>query len=184
MTRKGLAALGVCLVVGTTTAAGARDRAPSLADIRHSIESSSPTCRLDVDEELTLGRTKLWFVRRVVSITDDVDPEARAILEGLRRVEVGTYRIDTDAHDCPIPQGFEAGLAVGGWTRTARWTDGSGSGIVLQRMDADEEIDGLLVIEIGDRTVEIVRLDGRIHDVPAAAVQDDPGSTGALLGVN
>lgn len=183
-TRSAAAAVVACLVVTTGATAGARDRAPSLADIRHTFESSSPSCRLDVEEELILGRTKLWFVRRLVGMVDDVDPQSRALLDGLRRIEVGSYRVRDDADGCPAPRGFEADLMECGWIRTARWQDESGWGIILQRVDADDRIDGMLVLDVSANTVEIVRLEGRIQDVLAAAVRADPASTGRLLTVN
>lgn len=184
ITRTALAVIVASWVVLPGTTVGARERAPSVADIRHQVESSSTSCRLDVDEELTFGRTKLWFVRRLVAMVEDVDPQTRAILDGLRHVEVGSYRVRGENGDCPIPPDLEADLAGRGWNRTARWQDQSGRGIVLQRTDADDQIDAMLVLEIGNRTVEIVRIEGRIHDILFTAVQAHPGSTGSLLGVN
>ena len=181
MTRSAVVAFVVALVVAAGGTAHARESAPSVTDLRHAIESSSPSCRLDVDEELSLGRTKLWFVRRLVAVVDDVDPQAGAILEGLRRVEIGSYRV---VGDCPLPADLEADLVDGGWARTVRWQDASGRGVVLQRMNDDNQIDGMLVLEIGDGSVEIVHLEGRVQDILAAAVRDDPGSTGSLLGMD
>jgi len=183
MTRRVSAALVASVFVAAVPTAVAGGRDPSLAEIRRGVEASSPSCRLDVDEELTLGRTQLWFVRRLVAMVDDVDPEARAILAGLRRVEVGSYRVHDDGSDCSMPMGLEAHLASSGWNRTARWQEGAELGLVFQRLDDDHSVDGLLVLEIDRGSVEIVRLEGRIHDILMAAVRDDPGDTASLLGV-
>ncbi len=185
MKAPGAAAVVVAtLVAATATTARARDRTPSVADIRDTIESASPACRLDVDDELVLGRSTLWLARRVVRMADDVDPQARAVLEGLRRVEVGSYRVVGDPDACALPIGLESDLVDRGWTRTARWQDESGRGVVLQRVNDDDQIDGMLVLEIDDTSVEIVHLEGRVQNMLAAAVRDDPASTGPLLGVN
>jgi hypothetical protein len=183
MTRQAAAALVASLVIAAAPTAVAGGRDPSVAEIRRIVEASSPSCRLDVDEELTLGRTKLWFVRRLVAMVDDVDPEARAILAGLRRVEVGSYRVHGDGTDCSIPVDLEAALAGSGWNRTVRWQEGSDLGFVFQRLDDDDRVDGMLVLEIDSGSVEIVRLEGRVHDILMAAVRDDPGETASLLGV-
>ena len=57
MRRADWAFLVPLLLVGIVTTAGARQRAPSLRDVRHAIESASSSCRLEVEEELHMGPT-------------------------------------------------------------------------------------------------------------------------------
>jgi hypothetical protein len=171
----------VVLAIALCATADARERSPSLRDLRRAVESTATPCRLAVDEELSLGPMKLWFARRVVAMVDDVDPEAKAILAGLRRVEVGSYRITGETRECSIPGRLESDLVEDGWIRSVHVRDGGNRSLVLHRPDDDGGIAAMLVVDIDGRSVDMVRLEGRIGDVLAAAIADDPTGASSLL---
>jgi hypothetical protein len=184
MTRRLVTVAATGLVLALTAPAAARDRMPSIRDLRSSLESTDPTCDLEVEEELRLGPTKLWLVRRVAAMTDDVDEEAKAILDGLRRVEVGSYRIVGETDGCTVSGRLVTHLLDAGWLQAARMQDGSGESLVLHRSDENGDLDALLVVEIDGGTVELVRLEGRIGEVLAAAIAGQPDRATSLLAID
>ena len=182
MTRPCLGATAaICLLVAVTPAAGARERPPSLRDVRRAMESPPSSCRLEVDEELRFGRTKLWLARMVVRMVEDVDPEAEAILDGLRRVEVGSYRVRGDATSCPISARLESELLESGWNRAVSLREGNDDSMVLHHLDSGGGINAMLVVTVEGRSVEIVHLEGRIGDVLAIAIAEEPDRAASVV---
>jgi hypothetical protein len=141
------------------------------------LEREMPELRLDKELSLTLGRMSMALARAVLRLSDeDVDDEELRFLRGVRRVEVGIYRIveaDFENSD-PRLLGLGERMSKKGWYNIVRTSDDDENTWVYSKPNADADLRGLIVIALAGDELVVVRLDGYLQDALAQAAIGDP----------
>ncbi len=147
--------VAVLLVLSSTFAAGCWFRGPGRA-LRREVAQLSDL-RLDREFGLRMGRPTLFFVRQGVRIAGMAD---ELPLRGVRRVEVGVYRVLGAA-----ARGDDANelcrMRFAEWEPVVRVCDGDEHVLLFARIE-DDSIQGLLVVVQDDEEVVLVRARGKL----------------------
>jgi hypothetical protein len=154
---------------------------PGASQVAAAIENTSTGCRLERESRLTLGGLKMSAVKALVKVSGEV--EGAEILRSIDRVEIATYRVPS-GHSCgeiSRTTSFDSELAARGWWRMVTERDGTDASWVYAHGDREGELDGLFVVELDGRELEVVRLEGRIDRVMAEAVRTDSGAAGDFV---
>ncbi|MCP4902830.1 MAG: DUF4252 domain-containing protein [bacterium] len=141
------------------------------------LENEIPELRLEREFSLTLGRMSLAIVRTAIKISGDVvDEQEMEILRGLRRAEVGVYRVidDLPVDARPRLAAFGNRFVKNGWHNIVRTTEHQGHVWIYGKPDDNGDLRGLLVIALEDDELVVVRLDGRLQEALTKATMDDP----------
>lgn len=150
---------------------------PSADQVTMEIKRWLPGARFEREEHVRLGRIKMGLVKGIVRMVDDEDAEDRAILREVDRVEVATYRVlhlpDTTGLREKAPS-FERQLARSGWNLTIKAQEGNEPTWLFTRGDGEGGLRNLLVVELDDEELTIVRMDGRLDRALAEAVAERP----------
>jgi hypothetical protein len=168
------AASSACASGGTT---------PSASRIARAVEVSAPGCRLEIEEHIRLGRFTLALVRGAVRLAGEADSDEAALLRQIHRLEVASYRIHpgrSDGTPRSLPE-LERVLAIDGMQPVVRERDSHEQTWVLARDDGRGGLSELVVVELDDDALEVVRLEGHIDRLLAKAVEQDPDATAALV---
>ncbi len=147
--------VAVLLVLSSTFAAGCWFRGPG-RDLRREVAQLSDL-RLDREFGLRMGRPTLFFVRQGVRVAGMAD---ELPLRGVRRVEVGVYRVLGAA-----ARGDDANelcrMRFAEWEPVVRVCDGDEHVLLFARIE-DDSIQGLLVVVQDDEEVVLVRARGKL----------------------
>ena len=150
---------------------------PSVDQVTLEIRRWMPGARFEREEHIRLGRVKLGLVKGIVRMVDDEDDESKAFLREIHRVEVATYRV----HDLPDTIGlrekapdFERQLARAGWNLTVKAQEDNSPSWLFTRSDGQGGLSNLLVVDLDDQELTVVRMDGRLDRVFAEAVAERP----------
>lgn len=151
---------------------------PSVDQVTSEIRRWIPGARFEREEHIRLGRIKLGLVKGILRMVDDEDtPEATAILREVDRVEVATYRVrdlpDTTGLREKAP-GFERQLARAGWSLTVKAQEDNSPSWLFTRSDGQGGLSNLLVVDLDDEELTVVRMDGRLDRALAEAVAERP----------
>lgn len=132
----------------------------------------SAECRCDRVEHFELGPLTLALAKLVVGWVDDVGVDERAVVSGLRHLEVAEY----DLHGCEGAGGatLERLLAGRGWHELVAVRDGEAFTRLLVRPDREGRTRGLLVVERDRGSLEVVILEGNLDPALRLALEEHP----------
>lgn len=154
---------------------------PSVDQVTGEIRKWAPGARFEREEHVRIGRVKLGLVRGILRMVDDgeEDEEGRAILREVDRVEVATYRVhglpDLSGLRQKAP-GFESQLARTGWNLTVKAQEDNSPSWLFTRGDEKGGLKNVLVVDLDDHELTVVRVDGRIDRILAEAIAERPES--------
>jgi hypothetical protein len=152
---------------------GCMTSTPQLHHVAHGLEQALPGTTLTPEGGIKLGRASLGLARMISQrALEEEDEDARAAgrtLRGIRRVEVGTYRIQGLPLRFESPREMERALGLAGWATLARVQEDDDLAWVVYRQK-DSHIRSLLVINVEGEELSMVRLQGRLEDALAAAL--------------
>ncbi|HKV10463.1 MAG TPA: DUF4252 domain-containing protein [Thermoanaerobaculia bacterium] len=157
---------------------------PSVDQVTLQIERWMPGVRFEREEHIRLGRIKMGLVKGIVRMVDDEDDESKAFLREIDRVEVATYRVRNLPDTTDLPEkapDFERQLARSGWNLTVKAQEDNSPSWLFTRSDGQGGISNLLVVDLHDSELTVVRMDGRLDRALAEAVAERPKE--AALGV-
>lgn len=151
---------------------------PSTDQVTMEIQRWLPGARFEREEHVRLGRIKLGLVKGILRMVDDEEEEEdRAILHEVDRLEVATYRVrhlpDTTGLREKAP-GFERQLAQSGWSLTVKVQEDDSPTWLFTRSDGQGGLRNLLVVDLDDKELTVVRMDGRLDRAFAEAVAERP----------
>lgn len=157
---------------------------PSAEAVRSELERQLPGVRFERDSHVRLGRVAMAFVKPIVRWSLDEGDEARRIVTSIRRVEVATYRVVAPPDIIePVTLGsLERRVAGAGWHPVVRSVDHSSRTWVYSRPGDGGSVAALLVVELDDDELSVVGLEGRLDEVLAAAIAEEPGALADRLG--
>jgi len=174
----------VTLIAAAAAAACASTSAtPSASRIARAVEVSAPGCRLELEEHIHLGRFTLALVRGVLRLTGDADSDEAALLHQIHRVEVASYRVHPGSGN-GLPRSLkelERVLAIDGMVPVVRERDSDRQTWVLAKDDGRGGLSELMVVDLDDDALEVVRLEGHIDRLLARAVELDPDAAAAMV---
>lgn len=170
----------VLVVAGTL----ACSESPSVTAVRHDIESRIPEARFEKEFHIRLGRFALGVIKPFARMALDEGEEEMDWLRAVKRVEVGTYRVVSLPETMTLepPPDLQRKLEKSGWSTLVRTKEDGETTLVLLREDQEGEIRGLFVLQLDDKEMTMVSLEGRLSRVMAEALADEPGELAGILG--
>lgn len=153
------------------------------AQARSEIESDLPGARFEMETALTFGRVPMSAARRIVAWSGE-DGEDLDMLRRIRRMSMATYAVRTPPDGGPPPSlgGLERRLERKGWTAMLKSREPGEATWIFLREEGARGIRDLLVIELSDDEMVIVRVGGKLDRLIADAIADDPAGFGFALG--
>jgi hypothetical protein len=157
---------------------------PSCRTVHAAIEQQLPGVVFERESHIRLGRIALAFVKPIARWALDNDDDARTYLSAIKKVDVATYRVAglPRAPSTSAISGLERRLLEDGWTKMLRERDDEDNTWIFLRQRKDGSIRALLVIDLDASELSIVGVEGRIDDILAEAIADEPGELSGLFG--
>ena len=157
---------------------------PSASEVRWALEREIPGASFERESHLRLGRFTMALAKRVALWGMPDDDEARGIVSKIRSVDIATYRVLTmpSEIDPATIQKLDRKLAANGWSPLVRERDDGSQTWVLTRHDNDGGIRGLLIVELDAWELAIVGVAGKLDEVLAQAIADDPEGFSGVFG--
>ena len=159
-------------------------RMPSCHTVYQEIEQQLPGAEFERESHIRLGRFALAFVKPIARWALDDDDEARTYLAAIKKVDIATYRVEDlpETPDLSALRGIESRMLKNGWIKMLRQRDDDDNTWVFLNHRKDGSIRGLVVIELDRHELSIVGVEGRIDDILAEAIADEPGEFSGLFG--
>lgn len=175
--------LALLLLFPTTLVAGSK-KMPSAQSVCDELRRELPDARFERESHIRLGRVAMTFVKPLVRWTLDEDEEARAIISGIKRVDIATYRVVEfpETVDLSVIRRIESRFAGNGWTKIVRTREDNDNTWVFSRHREDGSMNGIFVIELDRDELSIVGVEGRLDEILATAIADEPGEFSGLFG--
>lgn len=174
------------LLAGALT--GCTGSGPSIHTVRRGIEQQVPHAHFEPETQITLGRVSLGLAKKLLRLVmDEEDEQEVDFLFGLRKVEVGIYRVRMSAEEreaLTLPRSFERALRRGGWETLVKTRDGGERTWVFLRPETRPEgeiLRSLYVVTWDGDELVLVHVEGRIDEVFKAIAEEDPEGVAALL---
>jgi hypothetical protein len=174
-----LAALLLCLPLVSCK------ESPSVSSVRWEIERQAPDAEFEKEFHLRLGRIALAMVKPMAKwALDEDDVEGRTFLKGVKRVDIGTYRVVSlpDIEALRPSRELEERLSDRGWSSLVKVREEDELVLVFTREDPAGDIRGLFVMALESDEMVLVSLEGNFTKVIAEMVADDPGGFASMLG--
>jgi hypothetical protein len=122
--------------------------------------------RLERETGITVTRSGMWIARWGMRKGGEDD----AFLRGVRRVEVGVYRVVDDRRGAA--ESLSAARSLEGWTPLVQVHDDRQDALVLVQKEKDgESIERLLVVAADDDEWTIVRIHGQLDEMLEQAMR-------------
>ena len=159
-------------------------QSPTADQVRLELEQQLPGAHFERESHLHMGRISMGAVRQVLRFTMPEDSSDRKLIAGLKRIDVTTYRVVSLPRD-PAPSSLsvlQRRLEKAGWTLLLKEQDFDEQTWVLYREDEKGAIRSLCVVSLDSYELEVVSVDGRLDELMAQAIADDPSGFVASLG--
>lgn len=151
------------------------EQMPSSSQVAAELERSVPGLHLERESHIHLGRMTTSMIKRLArwSMPDDEDAE---LLASIRKIDIATYRVVAMPESPPRHAllRIEKRLSAAGWQPLVLTHEESDSSWVLVRPDKSGHLRNLLVVELDDVELSIVGIDGRLDEMIALAIAEDP----------
>jgi|GEM_PF-4392104 len=129
-------------------------------------------CRCKRLEHLELGPLTLALARMVLGSVDGVGADERAIVNGLRHLEVAEYRLE--GCEGEAGQALDRLLAGRGWVELIGVRDEETLTRLVVRQDREGRTRGLLVVDRDGSSLEVVVVEGDVDPLLQRAFEEDP----------
>lgn len=175
--------LVLTLLAPATLAAGSK-KMPTAQSVCDEIQKGIPGARFERESHIRLGRVALTFVKPLVRLALDEDDEARAIIRNIKRVDIATYRVIEwpGTVDTAVVRRIENRMTANGWNKLVRSREDDDNTWVFSRHRDDGSITGIFVVELDSYELSIVGVEGRMDEILANAIADEPGEFSRLFG--
>lgn len=166
-----------------TLAAGGK-KMPSAQSVYAEIQQGIPGARFERESHIRLGRVALTFIKPLVRLALDEDDEARDIVRNIKRVDIATYRVVElpGPVDTSVIRKIEGRMTDTGWSKIVRSREEDDNTWVFSRHRDDGSIAGIFVVDLDDYELSIVGVEGRLDEILANAIADEPGEFSSLFG--
>jgi hypothetical protein len=159
-------------------------QSPTAEQVRLEIEHQIPGANFERESHIHLGRLSMGAVKQLMRFTLPKDSSERKIIASLKRVDVATYRVVSLPEDPGKSQVtvLERRLQQEGWTVAVKERELDERTWVIYREDEKGSIRSMCVVSLDSYELEVVSIDGRLDEMLAEAIADDPGGFVQSLG--
>ncbi len=170
----GLAALTLTGCLGSTLA----------ANTHHELEASLPGARFERVHAFHFGRITTALIKPIAHWAMRGDDEGHKLLRGLRRIDVAIYDVESfpNRYEPMALAPMETRLGENGWGRVLRTREEEEITWVFNRENGQGEIRDLMVLSLDGAEMVLVRVGGRVDQLLADLIAEDPGGFSASLG--
>lgn len=172
------------LAVGTL---GCASSGPGLATVQKDLERQFSKAHFEPETRLSLGRFSLGLARRISHMVldekDQDEARALAMLDSLRKVEVGVYRVRLSAAErdvLAVPAPLQHLLQRPGWETLVALREGDERMWVLAE-HREDQLRSLWVVFHEDEELGLIHLEGRLDRLLRTAFEEDPNAATAML---
>ena len=171
------------LLFPATLMAGSK-KMPSAQSVCDEIEKEIPGAQFERESHIRLGRVAMALVKPMVRLALDKDDEARAMVNAIKRVDIATYRVVElpNTLDTSVIRHIESRFADRGWNKIVRTREDDDNTWVFSRHRDDGSISGIFVVDLDGYELSIVGVEGRLDEILANAIADEPGEFSSLFG--
>jgi hypothetical protein len=154
-----------------------------VARTRMDLEDELPEAQFEKEFAIRLGRLTTAFVKPVAFFDLEDEDQEEQILRRIHRVHFATYTVEDfpENLDGRSLASLDRRMQKQGWARMVRTREDQDLTWVYVR-ENKEEIRDLLVVVLAYDEMIIVRVGGRLDQMMADLIADDPSGFGASLG--
>jgi len=177
LTRLGL----VLLSIGMTTAC---KQSPAVSTVRAELERQIPGAKFEREFHIRLGRMSMGLAKKLARFgLDEGDPELD-MLRAIKRVDVGIYRVVSlpPIDELDLPPGLVRQLGASGWDLLMREQSEGERVWVFLRSGEKGSLSSVYVIVLDEVELTLVAVEGRLDELIARAIADDPDGFISSLG--
>ena len=159
-------------------------QSPTAEQVRLELELQLPGAKFERESHVHLGRLSMGAVKQLLRLTLPKDSSERQIFASLERVDVATYRVVSLPEQparAPVSV-LQRRLEQAGWTVAVQEQELDERTWVIYREDEKGSIRSLCVVSLDPEELEVVSVDGRLDELLAQAIADDPGGFVQSLG--
>lgn len=156
-------------------------RAVHLERIGYEIADACPGARFKRDFSLSLGGASWGIMKNIALSVEKDDPEVRAIVGGLSRIELVVYEVSGISKVDARPIGeVVRGSLDDDWELMVKSADKNEMVWIHYRED-DGRVREMNITAFDDGELVIVRLSGRLDEIMEMAIADHGGFTGRIV---
>ena len=159
-------------------------QSPTAEQVRLELERQLPGAKFERESHIHLGRISMSAVKQVLRFTTPKGSTERKLIASIKRVDVATYRVVSPPEE-PAPSSvvvLQRRLEQAGWTVVVKEKDLDERTWVIAREDDSGSIRSLCVVSLDPYELEVISVDGRLDELMAQAIADDPGGFVQSLG--
>jgi hypothetical protein len=174
-------ALPLLLLAAAALAACAE--VPSADRVCWEIERQLPGSSFERTEHLRLGRLSLGLLHWLAGFDHDrADQNSIAMFRAISNVEIATYKVRSlpSPEAVRLPESVEQRLRDAGWTTLLRSEEKTDHAWIFYRGDGPKAIRDLYIVALDRKELSLIRVSGRLDQVMARALADEPGRMARL----
>ena len=174
--------LAVMLVAaGTTTAC---KESPGVGTVKAGIEHQIPGAEFEREFHMRLGRMSMGLAKKIARFGLDEEDAELDMLRAIKRVDIGTYRVVAlpPIDELELPAALVRQLSTEGWEVLLReQSEGERTWIFVHAGDKGT-LTSVYVIALDEVELTMVAVEGRLDELIASAIADDPDGFISSLG--
>lgn len=156
--------IGIAAVLTLLTLVPGCIRPVGPGDLKREL-SAEAGVELNKEVGVTVTRSGIWLARQIMRMTDEPLPQ----LKGLRRVEVGVYRVESQRRNFDPAAGLDLNRFAD-WSPMVRMRE-DGEDVAVLTREKNGSIRNMLVVVAGEDEWVLVRLSGRLDRVIESSLQ-------------
>ena len=171
----------VLLTLGLGTAC---KESPSVGTVRAELERQIPGAEFEREFHLKLGGVSLGLAKKLARLGLDGDDPELDMLRAVKRVDIGSYRVVSlpPIDQLDTPPGLIRQLSAEGWDLLVREQSEGERTWVFLRSGEKGSISSVYVIVLDEIELTMVAVDGRLDEIIAKAIADDPDGFISVFG--
>lgn len=149
---------------------------PAISTVRHEMERTIPGAEFEPEFHLRLGGVPLGLAKSALKWGLEEDSEEHAMLEKIKRVDVGSYRVVSlpPLDEIEPPAGLIDKLRKSGWSLTVRAQDEAECVWVFLRQDQSGGLRSIYVVVLDEVELTMIAVEGRLDELLAEVIASDP----------
>jgi len=159
-------------------------QSPTAEQVRLELEYQLPGAKFERESHLHLGRVSMGAVKQLMRLTLPKGSSERQIIARLTRVDVATYRVVSLPEEqltSKMPA-LDRHLEQAGWTIAVKERDFDERTWLVYREDKKGSIRSLCIVSLDLEELAVVSVDGRLDELLAQAIANDPDGFVQSLG--
>jgi hypothetical protein len=176
--------LGLAAVLVAATMTTACKQSPGVGTVRAGIEQQIPGAEFEREFHMKLGRMSMGLAKKIARFGFDEEDEELDMLRAVKRVDIGTYRVIAlpPIDELELPPGLVRQLSTAGWEVLLReQSEGERTWVFVHAGDKGT-LTSVYVVVLDKVELTMVAVEGRLDELIASAIADDPDGFISSLG--